>query len=188
MSGITSKLVIYMGAMKTILRWIISLNDWWFHKQQHCILIPYCENEFFYMSTHPYKGKQRTLKNGIVIQPGDMIIELHVNNQITGDVNNLKIIVKAMKESMIALSKTVTQLPEYKEVKAIYGMTLLYPIAQRYGYEVIESQEIKDNKKVRLWENLIKYAYSDAKEIVSKRDMKEIWFAVPSLIAKYGEK
>ena len=62
-----------------------------YHKKHHLILIPGCKNECFYINSHPYEGEEKVLEGGIRIQKGDPIIEIHMNNQKSDELKDIKI-------------------------------------------------------------------------------------------------
>lgn len=174
--------------IKKLIRWYINIADKKFHKKNGLVIIPGCKNELFYINTHSYEGNERKLSDGVVINKGDIIMEIHMNNQKVDEVNDIKAIMKAMKEAMVALADVFVNDERFNKATAVYGNTLLYPIASRFGFEVIEIEKESYSKGVNLWENIIKYAYSEKGKKLDNRVSKEIWFSRDSLIKKYGEK
>ena len=79
------------------------------------------------------------------------------------------------------------QTQEYKDFKAVYGNTLLYPIAERFGFEVLKVEENDVDKAGQLWENIIKYAYSEKGKKLESRVSKEIWYEKNRLVSKWSK-
>lgn len=171
--------------MRFILKGIIWLSDCIFHWKNHCILLPHCKNDYFYIQDTTYQGEEVTLENDIIVKKGDRILELHMNNQRMKQVNSVKQIVVAMKEMMEAFAILLKE-EKYQSVKAICGNTLLSAITTRYGFETMEAKET--TKQVSLWENLIRYAYGEKNKKVENRVPVDIWFARDNLLDRYGEK
>lgn len=170
--------------MKKILRWLIRIIDQSYHKKHKLILIPGCKNENFYINSHPYEGALKVLKGGVQIKKGDAIIEIHMNNQKSEELSDVKKIMRALKEALQALAVLMTT-EEYKDCKAVYGNTLLYPIAQKNGFEVLKVEDEDIDKAGQLWENIIKYAYSDKGKKLENRISKEIWYEKDALIQRW---
>ena len=172
--------------MKKFLRWLIGIMDKSYHKKHHLILIPGCKNECFYINSHPYEGEEKVLEGGIRIKKGDPIIEIHMNNQKSDELKDIKIIMRVLKEALQALA-VLFQTQEYKDCKAVYGNTLLYPIAERFGFEVLKVEENDVDKAGQLWENIIKYAYSEKGKKLESRVSKEIWYEKNRLVNKWSK-
>ena len=160
--------------------------DQGYHKKHHLILIPGCKNECFYINTHPYQGEEKVLEGGIRIKKGDLIMEIHMNNQKSEELEDIKILMRVIKEALTAMA-ALFQTEEYKDCKALFGNTLLYPILIKFGFEVLEVDEKDVDKAGQLWENIIKYAYSDRHKKLGNRTAKEIWYEKDRLIEKWAK-
>ena len=64
---------------------------------------------------------------------------------------------------------------------------MLYPILIKFGFEVLEVDEKDVDKAGQLWENIIKYAYSDRHKKLGNRTAKEIWYEKDRLIEKWAK-
>lgn len=173
--------------IKKILKFIIRIMDYIFHKKEKCVLLPYCENDYFFISIHSYNGQEKYLEDGTVIKSGDKIIEIHMNNQKSKEFSEIKAILKSMKQMLPAMAKTLYLDDRFKEAKAVYGNTLLYSIAVKYGFEVKDIEQKDNNKFANIWENIIKYAYSDSGKKMQNKQPKEIWFSKDALIKRWLE-
>jgi hypothetical protein len=97
------------------------------------------------MRHHP--GQLVRLEDGATVAPGDLLIELHMNNRWFIDNRNDVTrsagegrwrVSSAFAEDLRYLARAVTEGKLPAEVTALHGVTLLYPPAQRLGFTVEE--------------------------------------------------
>lgn len=172
-----------MKLIKLILKLFFDILDFIYSKIDNLQPIPNSKDNTFYYSIQKYKGKNFQLVDGTIIQHGDCIIELHINNK-NSDLfgNEIKSILKSYNTEMKLLAKALVNHPKLSEVKFIYARTLFYPIVNKKGFEIREIDNKILKKFLKIWDNLIKYAYEDSKHKIKFREAKEIWISSEKFI------
>ncbi|TCT14683.1 hypothetical protein EDC18_105165 [Natranaerovirga pectinivora] len=169
--------------MRKFLRKVFVILDNIVRKLGKWELIPNTRLEYFYLSKHRYKGKDKILEDGSIIKKGDEVIEMHVNNSKMEELGSrLKEIFKALDEELRLLAIALEENEKYKNVKGLWARTVLYPITEKRGFE---TQEIKGTYMfgfLKIWDNLIKYAFEQKEGKIKLRDPKEIWISKTGLI------
>lgn len=166
--------------MKKMLKKFFILMDKLNRKVNHIEPIPNTMDNVILLHKQKYKGKKIILEDGTIIQKGDMVIEIHVNNFTIHEVgNNIREIIRVFDRELKALAESMSKNGELSEIKGLFGRTVLYPITSRRGFE---EKEIKSNLMInflRVWDNLIKYAYENdsPNNKIKFREPKEIWIS-----------
>ncbi len=102
------------------------------------------ENQFLYFKQRKYLGKTIQLNKDEQLQHGDQIIEIHLNNELLFEMTSQS---KSEVQLAIQLIRSMNQLlpklaqkivPQLKEVKALYGVTMIYRGTKQFGFTVIE--------------------------------------------------
>jgi hypothetical protein len=146
--------------------------------------------------TH-YRGPGIELEGGIRLKKGEIVGELHTNNDL---IINLRRsikdplafyaeILRRMRISLRELAKLADSDPKLLKVRAFRGTTLLYQAAKRVGFEVFPVE----TKTKEVWETRVQYFFlrkyleesfekKKDKELVSHR----IWLSRPRLMRLYG--
>jgi hypothetical protein len=146
-------------------------------------MIPQTQIQYFYYDIQIQKH-EKVLEDGSCIGQGDHIMEIHLNNKKMQEVgSDLKKIFKALDLELKALSNALDQLEEFKKVKAIYARTVLYPITEKRGFEVHEVEASSMRGFLRIWDNVIKYAYEQEGHKIKLREPKEIWISRDKLLS-----
>lgn len=149
--------------------------------------IPNSELKCFYLDKHRYRGPNRQLEGGLILEEGDLVIEIHLNNKRMGAVgSSIKRIFKVIDTELKALAWTLENDPKYRDIVAIYGRTVLYPITEKKGFVSYEIEKRSMVRFLKVWDNLIKYAYEDRQHKgIRFREPKEIWITREKLITDY---
>ena len=145
------------------------------------------ENQWFYIEIIKYRGKEVLLNDGTRIMKGDQIGEIHLNNEkVTEHVGDIRFVFRAIEEECTAIAHSINQ-GNYKDVKAFWGITLMYPLAEKKGFEVREMKSKRKSFQLGLWESLIKYALEKNKTKFRLRKPKEIWMSYEKVQIKYNK-
>lgn len=148
--------------------------------------IPNSHYQCIYVDIHKYKGNKVLLSDGTVISKGDIVAEIHVNNKKMKGIK-IRQIVEILISELTNISNAMEYNKDYINVKAVYGRTVLFPIAKKVGFEVIDI-----NKKILkyflyVWDNIIKRVFStSSKETFTIKEPKEVWISKQALIEKMG--
>lgn len=99
----------------------------------------------FRLALRKYKGKELLLPDGISLQKGDFIGELHINNEIleniifTDDPFRMGLAARqAAGDSLKILAKWLIKNPRYKNIKAIAGLGLLHRGSKSLGFQTYQ--------------------------------------------------
>jgi len=104
------------------------------------------ENTFLKLRIRKYSGTSPIpLEDGEVIQRGDLIAELHLDNELllqlgtnSRSMVHLTVqLIRRMEELMPKLSELLRS-PEYSEVKGLYGVSLIHRGTRRFGFTTVE--------------------------------------------------
>lgn len=154
----------------------IEKNQWTF--------VPNSEYNCVYLDMMKHKGKAVTLNDGTVIQKGDLVAEVHINSKAMRD-TDVRMVFHILNAEFNAMGKAIVSQEEYADLKGIFGRTLLYPINKRLGFEVHEIRSKGLKLFIKIWDNLIKIAFSERKKgKTSIREPKEVWISREALIKK----
>lgn len=99
----------------------------------------------FRLALRRYKGRQLLLPDGTTLQKGDMVGELHLNNdvlqQISSNNEPAQLGLAALKktlQSLPSLAGWIAANPRYREIKAITGLTILHRGSQFLGFSAFD--------------------------------------------------
>ena len=100
----------------------------------------------FKLAVRKYRGKSLTLPDGTVLKTGDLLGELHFDNDLllkisTQSKNPEKIgisLLRQVKNSLPDLAKTLQTDPAYRQIKAVYGITMIYRGANFLGFGIYD--------------------------------------------------
>jgi len=162
---------------------VVKLNRWEY--------IPNSNKKMMYINPHTYKGEDLKLTDGTIIRKGDRVAELHIDNLKVDNIkNDLSTLYSLLEEELYALSQTVSNIDKYKSIKAYYGVTLLYPIASRKGFTIIDIRDKTKKAFIKIWENVLKLSYgkSRIKKSKSFRIPKECWISKSQVLDRLNHK
>lgn len=157
---------------------IVKKNNWQY--------IPNTKHKIFYVVPMKYHGKTLVLEDGVLIQTGDIIAELHLNNPLMKEYGDVAKLMKDLKSEMTILAGASEEMP-LKEVKAFFGVTLLHPIAKRLHFSLVELEPSFKAKFLCKWDAFLKKTFSAKKE-GDHRKTKSCWLSKQSLQNHFGRK
>lgn len=158
-------------------------------KKGKWIVIPSSSMKYFYIDLMTYKGKALLLEDGTKIIKGDIVGELHVNNNNMPEVTfkTLKIFSKNIDQELTLLAQSLNE-QAFKSVQAFFGRTLLYPFVAKKGFQVMEIQSFGLRIFINIWDLILRKIYAKNPVQNSKnRKSKEIWISRSVLLKKLGE-
>lgn len=174
--------------MKKLLKKFFTFMNKRYIKTHNLIFIPGSEYDYVYMDVLKHKGKEVRLSDGTVINKGDTVAEIHINNDTIKEVPVTKVI-RVFQAEVVAMAKLLQNNEEYKDIKAVFGRTVLYPLTKRLGFEVFEMKNGYMKKFLKVWDNLIKVVFSSTeKDKVKFREPREVWMSKEAIIKNSGEK
>ncbi|MGF7060313.1 YkoP family protein [Brassicibacter mesophilus] len=162
---------------------IVKLNGWEY--------IPNSTKKMIYINPHTYKDEDLKLADGTIIIKGDQVAELHIDNLKVGKIkNDLSTLYSILEEELYDLSQAISNIDKYRDIKAYYGVTLLYPIASRKGFTIIEIRDKSKKIFIRIWENILKLSYGKSKAKTNKgfRIPKECWISKSQVLDRLNYK
>lgn len=101
---------------------------------------------FLYARIIRYHGPTISLENGEQIVKGDRLLEIHLNNDILFKVgiqsqNTMRWMVqliRALEDFLPVVAKILAKQPKYKEIKGLYGISLVNRGIKPFGFEVFD--------------------------------------------------
>lgn len=151
--------------------YIVKKNNWPY--------ILYSENKLMYIHLYKYKGTDVVLNDGIIIKSGDTIGEVHIDNLKVKNVDNeFNNVATLFSKEMSALKSAIMH-GEYADMKAIYGVTLLHPIAKRFGFTIISFNLGFKKIFLRAWDNILRVVFRKNKLKTHNkfREPKQCWLS-----------
>lgn len=170
--------------MKKLLKRFFNYIEKIYIKRHNWELVPGTEYGCVYIDILKHKGKDVSLSDGTIIKKGDTVVEVHINNKKMKDVS-VRMVLKIFNSELKAMAKALRDNSEYADIKGVFGRTVLYPLNKKLGFEVFEITSKRMKLFIKLWDNLIKIAFSTrnkGKFIV--REPKETWISREDLISK----
>ena len=171
--------------MKTIISNLIEKIDNKIVSRKDYFHIPGAENKILYINIKPYKKQDLILPSGTLIRKGDLIGEIHVDNQKIKTMDlGLKEILTMLKNELDSLSIAVLNDSRLKSVEAFYGQTILYSLLKREGFIILELDRSLKIRVVEIWTKLLRLVYSQNTIRESDRQVKEFWITRESLLKR----
>lgn len=143
-----------------------------------------------------HKGGPHALKDGTLVRPGSLLVEIHVLNSrlthlaLTSPSKEVTPwhLAKLMSRDLSVLAKQVEAAPE---IEALHGTTLLDSGVRRLGFSVVEAPQGPSWKVIAFYERglLLAYHSRGAQEMAKKAGtlmLKELWMSRKELLARYG--
>ncbi|WP_167357107.1 polysaccharide deacetylase family protein [Paenibacillus pectinilyticus] len=155
------------------------------------------DNQIFNSRVRKYHGKTILLGNGELLTSGDLVVELHFNNeklhQMISESDSMFQLAVKMKRAVQSFLPTLSQhvhiIPE--KVKAIYGITMIHRGSKQLGFTVTELPKGLFSKLTHFYLKLLLYVLhpSGRERLKVKSDLLSPRIAAIStqeLITKYA--
>lgn len=171
--------------MKTIVSNLIKILDKKIVQSKDYFHIPNTDMGLLYIDLKPYNKKDLILPSGTIIKRGNLIGEIHVDNQKIKTLNlGLKDTVKILKNELDCLSIAIVNDSRLGSVVAFYGRTILYSLLKREGFTIIDLDRNFKVKVVEVWTKLLRLVYSNNKIRENNRKVKEFWITREELLKR----
>ncbi|MFC5452925.1 polysaccharide deacetylase family protein [Paenibacillus aestuarii] len=146
------------GLIQVWLRWD-RLFHWWFNIRPIDLHHP-----IFYSRVCKYKGKPLQLDNGEEIRSGDLVLELHFNNErlfhMMAESNSMvQLAVHMIREVQRFLPVLTAYLYMHREVRGVYGVTMIHRGSRQLGFTVEQLPEGLFKKASQLYLRLLLYVF-----------------------------
>lgn len=146
--------------------------------------IPGSEWQAFLVDLQFYRGRTITLPDQTCIKRGDPIAELHINNLITRDLDlDVPRIFRIFRQELDAAARACLTIPEYGEIKAFYGRTILYAFALRCGFAAVPIRNPLLRTFLNWWGFVLRQAFSGQGRFGRSPQPMEVWISREKLIA-----
>jgi hypothetical protein len=103
------------------------------------------ENPFFHYRIRPFKGRPIQMYNGDELRRGDLIAELHLDNERlyqlgTESRSHVHLAIKLIRlaQKQLPTMTEILKRPEFSHVKAIYGISMVHRGVKQLGFQVID--------------------------------------------------
>ena len=132
--------------LKKCARRLWGVVEWTFRKLGRIKELEEGKNSFYRIATRRYRGKEWPMPDGTLLKPGNIYLELHVNNDrlqelIDEKMSLERIALKALREvqrELPLLADLLNNNPDYQDVKILFGITLLHRGTERLGFTSME--------------------------------------------------
>jgi peptidoglycan/xylan/chitin deacetylase (PgdA/CDA1 family) len=160
---------------------LIKLLDRFIAQHMKWILPGRSSEKLIWMSIYPWSGGSGS--HPLNLRQGDMVLELHINNQALKP-EQLKAgrVLSLLRSELSAISLTLQEDEPFCRVKAVYAQTVFYPWLAREGFLVIPIKSRLRKNWLSLWENLLRSCYSGSKK--AAREPRECWISREKLIQR----
>lgn len=173
--------------------------EWFYSKWYHLQEVPSKGIGLLRISVQPYRGKKFILQDGTEINPGDLTVELHLNNenalmlhqQSSSPIRTGIKFARQLELSWEGLREMVRRGQIPLEVKAFHGVTLLYRGRLEPGTEVHEL-----SRWTRVWLSLylrwlmVLYHPQGWQRLKTRKEVwvpKAIWISKKGLLSTPGD-
>lgn len=181
-----------------ILRKISEKIDARYQKKVGATTIPGSQNNLLLICYHPYQGKKPVVTNdGVTINPGDPVGELHFNNkkitELAAEPSERSMewrLIEILKAEFATLAEVCAAGLIPGNIRAFYGVNVLAAGAKRMGFTLVPIAPGWNRWWLGLWESVLRlvyYSFKTKKKASLKRTMDpyEIWISSNELIRKY---
>lgn len=172
--------------MKKIISFFFSSLDYIIVKAAGWKHIPDSISNFMYINPYKYKGPAITLTDGTLINKGDLIAELHLDNKgLNGLDTSYTNLIKLLKDELKSLQHCFGYEP-YSKIKAVFGITVFYEIAARQGFTVLDVRSTIKRFLWSSWENILRLAFRKRSRKLKKRFIiaKECWISREQILSE----
>ncbi len=149
------------------------------------------EQRLLRVNYRKYRGKSKEL-NGLVVNKGDLLAELHLSNMALSRYNQHKSPEWALYKDLIKELRLLSeQLKESgKPITALTGITLLAPAAVRLGFIIEEIPPGMWSSLNYVWLRLLRIAFSPKKDaelntLDTKRQPVNFWISAEKFKEKF---
>lgn len=171
-----------------------------YQKKVGAITIPKSEIGLLMVCYHGYQGKEQVITNdGVVIEPGDPVGELHFNNKKITEIAALPSersmewrLFEMIKTEFGTLAEAIDSGLVPNNIKAFYGVNVLSAGAKRLGFTLIPLPPGWERWWLGFWESVLRlvyYSFKTKKKTSLKRTMDpyEIWISNNELVRRYAQ-
>ena len=150
--------------------------------------VPGSDLKFVYFVPHKHKGKPVHLNDGVVIEKGDLVAEIHFDNRFLGknDTRYANILRWTKKEMRNIKNCLETDIEPYHRIKAIHGNATIHQIMARMGFTIVENRKHFFTWIIAGWENVLRLVLKQTKRKkerfvapkecwISASQTKELW-------------
>lgn len=160
--------------------------------------IPGSVNGLLLVCYHNYHGKKPVVTNdGVVINPGEPVGELHFNNkkitEIGAEPSERSLewrLLEILKKEFRILAEAIDAKLVPGNIKAFYGVNVLEAGAKRLGFTLVPIPTGWERWWLGFWESMLRliyYSFKTKKKARLKRTMNpyEIWISGNELLRRY---
>lgn len=132
--------------LKRCFQQLWGIVEWTFRKLGRVRELEEGKNSFYRIALRRYRGKDWPMPDGTLLKAGETYLELHVNNDRLLELIGEKMSVERM--ALTALREAQRELPllagmlksnkYFKDVKILFGITLLHRGTERLGFSSLE--------------------------------------------------
>lgn len=135
------------------------------------------------VDVYPYRGTSLAISPQVSLERGDMMAELHINNQVVPAHLPPRKILVLLRRELDALAASVQTEESLRQVKVVYALTLFHPWLLREGFTVRPLEGRIRRWALSGWENLLRQSYT-GKDTAGWREARECWISREKLMQR----
>lgn len=143
-------------------------------------------------TTHIYHGPDILLSDGVTIKDGMTVLEAHISNDkmlelMSGQKEGRAAAMVKVFADEFRLFAEAVQRGEVEEFEAMFGYTLMGPLAKRIGFDVLPLPGTFKIRMITGWQRLLRKAFhSTGKISKTQRPLQAVWLSKAKLLELYG--
>ena len=168
-------------------RWLHGLRD-----------LPTEKGTILRMGVERHRGSRVMLRDGTVVEPGDLVGTIHFHNEAVAALHDGKInpvrsgilILRGFERSLYALARLSDDQPRYREVKAFTATTIFYQSMEGFGFEVHPPPSGWRSRVVAAYERFVLSRFHPlGRERGNQgkfQDVRTVWISSEAVKRRYG--
>lgn len=175
--------------MKIFFRRVLSIFERLVVKLNHWEHIPGSSENMLYIVPQIYSGDKIVLEDGTIINNGDTVAEIHVDNLRVGDIkDDLRTIFRIWDNEFKQLARAAGDNGMFAQIKAYYCRTVLYPIIRRRGFTILEMNKGARTAFIGIWENILRIVFKagDIRDKSILKTPRECWISRITVLKRYA--
>ncbi len=143
-----------------------------------------------------FRGARFSLSNGTVLEPGDNLVEIHLNSKWFINRRHRRDVENFVWQSLSDMSRDLAELAKrikcgsYGKIKAIHGVTFLNRGALRLGFDITTLKKtpgtrLREFYQLRLMKSYYANTGMSSRTVNRKLTLYEVWLPVDELFHRY---
>ena len=182
-----------------MLDWLWRVYDaayGWFHGLED---LPTERETILRIGVARYRGRRITLRDGTVVQAGDMIGTIHFHNEAVAALHDGKpdavrsgiLILRGYERSLRALARLSEDHPRYQNIKALTATTIFHQGVENFGFEIYPPRSGPAGWIVSAYQRFLLARFHPLgrqRERRKKLEARTVWVSTKEIRRRYGDR